>query len=697
MSIFSFPRIHVKGLFRINVGTANNDDYSSVQFPPGSDNPGDPLRLSDSNTVQPLTYGMSDADFIAWVQQSHSFVQPPKNLAVASAQNPVAPALTRAEQPLHNAEVLDENIVKYIPAEWNYYGDMGLEMVDVDVVAVQDPDRLLKQNAVGGNLSFKVVPAAASGTGMLIDVNAEDVPCSQVFADALTLMLGDTQLFSGKPSKSATRWVNFQRNTALNGPNGAGACFQSVVPIADLAGQPIVAALPPKNGDGAALAGIVFRYYMYRPLQPINTFNYPKDAEWRQQMEALYQKEKFAEKLNPDYVEIVGTVAPWYEGEMMSAPTGRLLNPTGTTFPLPPGSIGNAQPDKDGIRHFGLAPAVAVVDWNRDLLSIDFSGTFPETYKGTDYDPLKTDTALNPKYNFGAVHLLVRNGDQSYDLGPIDYADTEGGDAKGWIFDISLAGITEDVKTLIIEGDLVLNCPEYGDLLAESEYYIVSDQSCIFGEQGGAGATETQFTNDGPADEQSTVKIFRKGVELADGDSPEMTVWEYDTTPNQSPGPRTVNTTSFTAGDALTVRVENSGNRLFTFTLPGEPEPPTSYSDLNLMVVPMINLRILPNYDFSKYYVDPTAAEPVGNDLLTFDVIYDEIFRNYYLLYPGMNARRPLNNPDYWEGAYNAQVILSRTGRANWANYVYMPRTRDLSESRAQLLHAWARKTLTSS
>jgi hypothetical protein len=48
MGVFAFPRINVKGLISINVGTANNDDYSSSQFPPGSPFAGQPLRLASS-------------------------------------------------------------------------------------------------------------------------------------------------------------------------------------------------------------------------------------------------------------------------------------------------------------------------------------------------------------------------------------------------------------------------------------------------------------------------------------------------------------------------------------------------------------------------------------------------------------------------------------------------------------------------
>jgi hypothetical protein len=67
--------LNIQGLIRCDVGTANNDDYSNTALP-GQTNPdGSPvlLRLADSKNVQPVTFGMSDPDWINWVQTSHDF------------------------------------------------------------------------------------------------------------------------------------------------------------------------------------------------------------------------------------------------------------------------------------------------------------------------------------------------------------------------------------------------------------------------------------------------------------------------------------------------------------------------------------------------------------------------------------------------------------------------------------------------
>ena len=106
---------------------------------------------------------------------------------------------------------------------------------------------------------------------------------------------------------------------------------------------------------------------------------------------------------------------------------------------------------------------------------------------------------------------------------------------------------------------------------------------------------------------------------------------------------------------------------------------------------PQFSLRILPNTeDFSQYYVDPAAPEPVGNDQLTFDVVFQKVLRTYYLLYPAMNQIFDLSKEA--EVAPRAKKILKATDPANWMSGGYMPRTRDMSNSRRTLLQAWCRK-----
>lgn len=744
MSIFSFPRIHFKGLMAVNPGTGNNDDYSGNALM-GANYPGyesDPMRQADSPNVQPLTYGMTDAQWVSWAQTRQTFAAVPASGAAAVAGPKSAPDENKAEG--NTAPPAGASAVFYVPGEWNYYGDMGLTFFDTPVLSVvTGPGAVVtdpaEQPVIGAQVSFNNRPDdTGRSTGLLVDVNAEDVPSSQIIAESVMIAKNGTALLAGPPSKAVTRNIYFQRNFNLNGPNGAGCLFQCVIPVAALGASPLLKQFPAEQ-NGAPLSGVVFHYYLFRPLQELNTFKYPSDpsdpdSPWFAQIEARYRQAAHApgtpvlpsmtpqevvatfaaNGLNPDYIQVVGTFAPAYAGEVLSAPVGRNLVPSN---PIPaPGNHGNA-----GGPHptFPLAPAVVNVDHASGIVSADFGGTFPDELRGTAYDPL--DTTNNPKWIFsdGPATLRITRGAASYPVGTVDYRDTDAGDRVGWIFDFRIADLPQEARDALDDGTFELWASvrqedgiHYKDmqLLLEQDYLVVSDQSTIFGEQG-PGAS-TQFTNEGGIPEPARIRVFRKGAELAAGDCPAVTVWEYDTTPNQDPGPLTQIGTTFGPGQDLSVEMGKNGNRLYTFTVAGQAPPPgftgirasaqgtpddtlyppMSYGKLPLAYAPMINLRILPNdVDYAQYYV-PGSNPPVGNDQLTFDVVYAQVLRNYYLLYPAMSKRVPLNDPSYWEDPEMAMRLYQRTQLSWWNRVEYMPRTRDLSDTRRTLLQAWTLK-----
>ena len=205
--------------------------------------------------------------------------------------------------------------------------------------------------------------------------------------------------------------------------------------------------------------------------------------------------------------------------------------------------------------------------------------------------------------------------------------------------------------------------------------------------------------------EDARILPTTRGPELAGAAAPAITVWQYRSTPIQSPGDAEVVTTALQPGEPIAVDTSHPGNILLTFTISNGNAPapmgypPKSYETFMFPPYvtnsPQISVRVLPNYeDFSQYYVDPKAPESVGNERLTFEVVYEKALRTYYLLYPAMNQYIQVNS----EVAVRAGVgaILSRTGRsaANWKSLGYMPPTRNMSVSRTSLLQAWCRKVM---
>ena len=294
--------------------------------------------------------------------------------------------------------------------------------------------------------------------------------------------------------------------------------------------------------------------------------------------------------------------------------------------------------------------------------------------------------------------LTVSSGAGSAVVGPIDYADTAAGDRRGWIFDFDISSNAAAQRILQDpSATFSLQHAQYGTVLAETDYYFVSNQQGIYAEQHGPGDA---FLNQGTT-EPAAVSVYHRGRQLTAADCPPITVWQYRSVPIQSPGTVEAIATNVKPGQPLQVDTNQPGNFLFTFSIddPAHPAPfglpPESYATFMMPPyitnAPSISLRILPNdEDFSGYYVDPSASEPVGNDRLTFDVVFQKVLRTYYLLYPIMNTVFPLNLET--KVAKNAPAILRVTDPAQWMSRSYMPRTRDMSASRRTLLQAWCRK-----
>jgi hypothetical protein len=630
MSLFDFPRINFKGTIQLNPGTANNDDYAQAPSTtmPASWGPfaGEAFGLIDSKLVQARTYGMSDAAFIAWVQQ----------MQMLSGSSPI------------------------MPSEWNYYGDMS-STATTKIVGVQTAPGQSYDAADPSVPLSSLIGAPLTFSGGITDVNSEgSPPATQFFLD--TISLNSVEL-KGSPSKGACQWLNFYRNVNLVADGGAGGYIYHVL----------------LNSDGKSLEipgispharGVVIRYYLYRTLQGITG----------SALEQVYAQQQ----QNPATLEIVGTIAPLGDEEpILTGPTGRLLIANTPSILTPPGSQNNGP---NGL--FALAPAV--LQQNGTVISADFSGTFPDNYQGT----------TNPKYNFGEVSLTVTGGGSTATIALVPYADTAAGDARGWIFDFDISSNAAAQKALQDpEATFSLAHPIYGTVLGETDYYFTTNQQAIYAEQFGPGDT---FLNQGTT-EQATVSVYRRGKLLAAKECPPITVWQYRSIPIQSPGNAIALNSNFKPGDAIVVDTEQPGNYLFTFTIndannpvPGG-YPPQNYTGFQnppwITIAPSISLRILPNgEDFSHYYEDPDADEPVGNELLTFDVVYANVLRTYYLLYPAMNQVFPLNSEK--EVTKRAKGILARTEMSLWMTTGYMPRTRDMSHSRRTLLRAWCRKVI---
>ncbi|HEY0142624.1 MAG TPA: hypothetical protein VGF48_17125 [Thermoanaerobaculia bacterium] len=635
MSLFDFPRINFKGTLILNPGTANNDDYTPTVTMPEEWGPFacQPFGLVDSKMVRARTFGMSDEAFIAWIQQPQTLTTVPPN------------------QPI-------------MPAEWNYYGDMS-STATAHVTGIQTSPH---QSYTEANPSVPITALLnekVSFNGGITDINSEgSPPGTQFFIDLLTV----GKRVNGQPTKGASQWMNFYRNVNLTADGGGGGYIYHVM----------------RKEDGVTIDipgfehGLILRYYVYRTIHGTDS------------VDGLAKL--FAEKKkNPATLEVVGTIAPLMPSDhIITGPVGRLLIQNTPNVKTPAGTSNNgAQPDKTSPDTF-VALGPAVLQQNGHAISADFVGTFP------DYYSQKTNE--NPKFPFGPVSLVVTGGGATVTVDEVNYADTARGDARGWLYDFDISR-NPAAQTALKDPNATFSLvsKQFGSVLAETEYYFPTNQQSVYAEQ--HGPTD-RFLNQG-SEEPASFSVYRYGKQLDKNDCPPVTLWAYRATPLESPGNAMALDTAYAPGQPIEADTSQPGNILYTPSINGKDNPapngfpPQSYLGFQnppwVTNAPAISVRILPNdEDFSRYYVDPGSAEPVGNELLTFQVLYEKVLRPYYLLYPIMNKHIPLNDEQAMKNA--AGSILERTEKKLWMTTSYMPRTRDMSESRRKLLRAWCRK-----
>jgi hypothetical protein len=96
-----------------------------------------------------------------------------------------------------------------------------------------------------------------------------------------------------------------------------------------------------------------------------------------------------------------------------------------------------------------------------------------------------------------------------------------------------------------------------------------------------------------------------------------------------------------------------------------------------------VELRVLPH---DVYEVAP--------EQLTLDYIYQHVFRYYDLITPAMSVAMDLKDPTIWQTPTAARYLLLMTSLELWGSWQFMPRTRDLSRSRRELLRRYCERVL---
>ena len=665
MGVLDFPRVHVFGAQLVNAGTGNNDSLG----------PGTEITItSDTARVQPVMHGMSRDAWRQWVIG------------------------------------LDQQGL--LRCQWNYFGDMSLRFLDVRVVSVQHgPGITITAPHSDPLIGCQVHLDKAT----VCDNDPEGFNTTQVFAESLTIRsnvgrpaFGGAGLFmSRQPTRAVTRGLNWSRNVSFHGTlgnatsggaAGASAGFQCSFDITDadltdipdpaddefrhhfIAGQsPTVAALVEllRRPGLQRPRGLTFRYNLH--------LAYPRVSD--PELSAAFQRGERPE--NPAIGVVVGTIAPWYVGEPESGTIGRVLNPT---KPL-------VNPYSSSRPYF-MAPAVARVDPATKTLSVDLSNTLPAD--GKDGFPFDLGT-ITIGQRTPTPPAADPNGNQSEitTIGAVD-PDRDLARRQGYIYDLDYSALTHAQREQLERGDteLVLQSSGQGVLLFEPEHHVVLDCECNYLDHPPPGehypAMIHALREPGSAvalQGRSPIVVYRRGQPVTG--PMKFTVEQWRTTPSGDPANYGFYQYPVLMTSTKTVITVNSGwgsvdlvphhgfpgMRMFRFvpeTLWPQNRPVDQLAWL-ICAESYATMRILPYDDYSHQL----TTGP------TFDDVYDNIFQYYDLIVPAMNERLPMNDQSLWDTPTAAQYLKRIIEPSLWSSPNYMPRTRDLSAKRRELLVAY--------
>jgi hypothetical protein len=652
MSLFNLPRIHVSGRHFFNPGTGNNNCAS----------PGTGLTItSDSERVRAVTQGKTDAQFRDWMVG------------------------------------LDE--YGLLRAQWNYFGDMSFRFMDVSVRSVQldygaPITDAAKDSLIGGQVSLN--------NAMLIDTNPEGFHTTQVFSEALEITAPNAMSYHGYFGLPPDG-VNGQISSGGAGGASASFCLGMETHPSDLKldvgpdqqandevfhkflarpESPVMTAMAAALADTKRVRGLMFRFNLYLTI--------PNHSDT--ELARLFATGQLTE--NPAYGQMVGTIAPWLHDEPSTISLGRYLKPA-TSFP---------NPYRQGKAYY-LSPAIANYNKAAKVVSLELSNCLPE------------DGPEGEKYDLGDITLGIRQAcapyqDPSTNANPITTIASvpntrEAYQDGGGLCDVSTTSLSKaDAAKLEDKGyELVLTSSKAGTLLYEPEFFSVSDCECSYldelppNQSWEDESVRPLVTHATPPALRGEIDVWvRQRGQIPSGNV-DISIEQWRETPSVIPPPAPfgeynyplllkVDTLTVTGGKgSYKLRpLDGPGLRLFRMIPQGTwPQymTPELFSNLQAQEY-YFDLRVLPFDDYSQ----------ITDEQLTFDFVYNEVLRYYHLIMPAMSKRLDMSDPTIWQTPTAAHYVLRMSDAKLWAYPNYMPRTRDLSKYRRDLLQRFCQKVI---
>jgi hypothetical protein len=734
MSVLSFPRINFMGYMCWDPATGNNNDY----FP----------TYDDTNASlnwpflkgQGITQSNFGTTFRTWAI----------NLQTIPPYNSGQPG---------------------IPGEWNYFGGNGayfLQYVDpsmdIDRRTTISGGKLGPGQVVGSDPFFHKTATLLGDPfgnpepkppGRLVDVNPASVFSSQIYYQGISFGDASMGIQAKRAYRMQSRFINFGRNYNLPNAGIASVTWQACFPTGsgltiNPGSSSLLLALQGKLNSKAA-KGIMVRFNVYLNLYYQNGYfnNVPIQPAELKDLPPLYAAAVQSGNLfpNPCYSRIVGVIGPWYDDELATAPEGRYLampsnivlcNPAAKDPCWQPQAVAQAEAEpalsKAGPRtgsaavstgrnpirvptrkpnaSASLGVALAEVDYQNNILSIDLLNTFPEE----DWQGVKA--------NFKTITIGVMNGNTFTPIGTLPYSayNTAAYELGGGIVDVpfnpNLASAIRDGvlafqvdQSVWVAEPLNTSPPTYKQVatrtvMIETPLIAQTDQRGVYLNEGEQGEFQVSIKAKGKPAAGAMMRMVKYIPDSVGADAslppiPTSANQVVNITSGQSApisvnvGGKAITTMATTvqadANGMVTVKVAAAGSGfpvIVFYPYAAGATPPAPMPAFSEALTSMFTtIRVLPyNDQFVDQFVqlwnssyDPAKA---------WDFVYNNILYLYDMIYPVMLKFVPLGDRRRVEAAID-QVLALIAPSYFPESTLAMPITRDLSRGARTVIELW--------
>jgi len=667
------PRAHFKGWFTVNVPTANNDKVSMT---------------IDEASVEPMVpANWTDEEFRLWMMQ--------------------------AKQGMGNAVWLN--------SYYNYFGDHSMRFLAPGAGGNPPiPSVMTSSTLSDGTVCTGADDPFLNGRVELLGHPFQDLPGSAKMVDLDPIGIYGTQVFSGvfqvvvdsaqgpqvmlraeDPTRAYIYNLYLDRNVAPAppGPQMLAAMWQMALPAKgltfDFNGQqsPTLSALQTAAQAGQ---GLVVQYATY----------YSTDLYSEAKLKDLYEANGYSKGIeNPSTGYIVGTIGAWAGNDPLSTgPCGRLFIGTyPLTRPKRPATTLFVTSYRDHVQApqappsgppppppppYFLGPMTAFVDTTHQVVVLDLSSTIPET-TGVTVPPAPGDLA---KMNYGDLTLTIESQGQEQTVGVIQYTSYNRAayEFSGGILEVpyaaGLADPLADPKGILhlygtIDGAKTRLSDEIGWAATSTE------DRCTYLQLGETASYRVRpLWKGSPMPNQSIpLTLTQWQFTAADNDPGKLVKKLLGQITNgqyvvSQPGNQTY-TTDENGYITFSVKGLQPGAAMIRYQAPGDNfnvnqgggPSPNAYFGLAFYNI----FRVLPADNF----------DDIPNEQVTWDLVYQNVIRYFYLIYPAMFVRLAFQNEQVAQR--NASNIAQLIDESLWDNTSYMPVSRDLSDGKRKLLQRW--------